>query len=65
MTPAMRDHQDIVYEMGLEEGAEKEREACLKIIEEHEGKIDVESGDQGTTFTITLPLGRGKKVKSG
>ena len=38
---------------------------CYKIIEEHEGKIDVESGDQGTTFTITLPLGRGKKVKSG
>jgi signal transduction histidine kinase len=40
---------------------------CYKIIEEHQGKIDVESGDQGTTFTITLPLGHGhgKKVKSG
>jgi len=38
---------------------------CYKIIEEHQGKIDVESGDKGTTFTITLPLGLGKKVKSG
>jgi len=38
---------------------------CYKIIEEHQGKIDVESGDQGTTFTITLPLGHGRKVKSG
>mgnify|MGYP001568289272 CR=1 FL=1 len=32
----MRDHQDIAYEMGLEEGAENEREAILKIIEEQE-----------------------------
>jgi two-component system NtrC family sensor kinase len=38
---------------------------CYKIIEEHQGKIDVESSDKGTTFTITLPLGHGKKVKSG
>jgi signal transduction histidine kinase len=38
---------------------------CYKIIEQHQGEIDVESGDQGTTFTITLPLGHGKKVKSG
>jgi len=38
---------------------------CYKIIEEHKGKIDVESSDNGTTFTITLPLGYGKKVKSG
>jgi two-component system NtrC family sensor kinase len=38
---------------------------CYKIIEEHQGKIEVESSGQGTTFTITLPLGLGKKVKSG
>jgi len=38
---------------------------CYKIIEQHQGEIDVKSGDQGTTFTITLPLGHGKKVKSG
>ena len=39
---------------------------CYKIIEEHNGKIGVESDNQGTTFTITLPVshgGRPKKVK--
>jgi signal transduction histidine kinase len=41
---------------------------CYKIIEEHNGKIDVESDNQGTTFRITLPVshgGRPKKVKRG
>jgi hypothetical protein len=32
----MRDHQDVAYQMGLAEGAEKEREAILKVIEEQE-----------------------------
>jgi signal transduction histidine kinase len=36
---------------------------CYKIAQEHEGKIDVESGNQGTTFTVTLPLKHPKKVK--
>jgi signal transduction histidine kinase len=34
---------------------------CYKIIQEHQGKIQVES-DQGTTFTITLPLKHSRKV---
>jgi len=41
---------------------------CYKIIEEHNGKIEVESDNSGTTFTITLPVGHGghaKKVKRG
>ena len=38
---------------------------CYKIIEEHQGRIEVESSDKGTTFTITLPLGLTKKVKRG
>jgi signal transduction histidine kinase len=38
---------------------------CYKIIEEHEGRIEVASGQQGTTFTITLPLGHAEKVKRG
>ena len=38
---------------------------CYKIIEQHQGKIEVESTEKGTTFMITLPLGFMKKVKSG
>ncbi|MBS8262901.1 PAS domain S-box protein [Mesobacillus boroniphilus] len=29
---------------------------CYKIIEEHDGKINVESSSKGTTFTIILPI---------
>jgi PAS domain S-box-containing protein len=29
---------------------------CYKIIEEHDGKINVETSPEGTTFTIKLPL---------
>src|SRR5262245_36931540 len=29
---------------------------CYKIIEDHHGRIDVDSSNQGTTFTIILPL---------
>jgi PAS domain S-box-containing protein len=29
---------------------------CYKIIEEHDGKINVESSSKGTTFTIRLPI---------
>lgn len=29
---------------------------CYKIIEEHDGKINVESSSKGTTFTIKLPI---------
>ncbi|MCM3125360.1 MULTISPECIES: ATP-binding protein [unclassified Mesobacillus] len=29
---------------------------CHKIIEEHNGKMNVESSSQGTTFTISLPI---------
>ena len=29
---------------------------CYKIIEEHDGKINVESSPKGTTFTIKLPI---------
>jgi two-component system NtrC family sensor kinase len=42
---------------------------CYQIIQDHRGKIHVESGDGGTTFTIELPLAPPKhdqkKVKSG
>jgi signal transduction histidine kinase len=38
---------------------------CYKIIQEHNGRIDVESDDRGTTFTIVLPLGHTRKVKHG
>jgi signal transduction histidine kinase len=40
---------------------------CYQIIQDHRGKIHVESGDGGTTFTIELPLApqNQKKVKSG
>ena len=38
---------------------------CYKIIQEHQGKIEVESSDRGTTFTIVLPLGHSRKVKRG
>jgi signal transduction histidine kinase len=37
---------------------------CYKIIQEHQGKIEVESRN-GTTFTITLPLRQSKKVGRG
>ncbi|TWU11572.1 hypothetical protein CA54_03790 [Symmachiella macrocystis] len=30
---------------------------CDKIIRQHRGSLDFRSGDEGTTFTITLPLG--------
>ena len=29
---------------------------CYKIIQDHHGRIEAESSNQGTTFTITLPL---------
>jgi len=29
---------------------------CYKIVQDHHGTIEVESSNQGTTFTITLPL---------
>lgn len=29
---------------------------CYKIIEEHNGKMNVESSPKGTTFTIQLPI---------
>ncbi|HUE95178.1 MAG TPA: ATP-binding protein [Longimicrobiaceae bacterium] len=29
---------------------------CLRIVRDHGGTIDVESGDDGTTFTILLPV---------
>jgi two-component system NtrC family sensor kinase len=38
---------------------------CYKIIEQHQGKIAVESGDHRTTFTIELPIAQKKKVKNG
>ena len=38
---------------------------CYKIIQQHGGKIDVESSDRGTTFTIVLPLGHSRTVKRG
>jgi signal transduction histidine kinase len=41
---------------------------CYQIIQDHHGKIHVESGDGGSTFTIELPLAPIKpikKVKSG
>lgn len=39
---------------------------CYRIIQEHQGTIEVESGKQGTTFTIVLPIrGMGRKVKRG
>ena len=31
---------------------------CYKIVMDHHGTIDVESSNSGTTFTITLPVGR-------
>jgi signal transduction histidine kinase len=34
---------------------------CYKIVQEHHGTIEVESSNQGTTFTITLPLGNQAK----
>jgi signal transduction histidine kinase len=38
---------------------------CYKIIQEHQGKIEVESSDRGTTFTIVLPLRQARKVQNG
>lgn len=38
---------------------------CYKIIEQHDGKFAVESGDHKTTFTIDLPIVHKKKVKHG
>ena len=38
---------------------------CYKIIQEHHGRIEVESSDRGTTFTVVLPLGHTRKVKHG
>lgn len=38
---------------------------CYKIIQEHHGRIEVESNDRGTTFTVVLPLGHTRKVKHG
>ena len=29
---------------------------CYKIVRDHNGKIEVESSNTGTTFTITLPI---------
>jgi two-component system, NtrC family, sensor kinase len=38
---------------------------CYKIIQEHQGRIEVESSDHGTTFTIVLPLKQARKVRNG
>ena len=38
---------------------------CYKIIQEHQGTIEVESSNRGTTFTIVLPLKQSRKVKHG
>jgi len=38
---------------------------CFKIIQEHQGKIEVESSDRGTTFTIVLPLRQERRVRHG
>lgn len=38
---------------------------CYKIIQEHQGKIEVESSEGGTTFTIVLPLKQARKVRNG
>ena len=35
---------------------------CYKIVQEHHGKIQVQSGSRGTTFTVELPLKRSQKV---
>jgi two-component system, NtrC family, sensor kinase len=36
---------------------------CYKIIQDHHGTIEAESSDQGTTFTITIPIEASGKVK--
>jgi two-component system NtrC family sensor kinase len=38
---------------------------CYKIIQEHHGRIEVESDDRGTTFTVVVPLGHTRQVKHG
>lgn len=35
---------------------------CYKIIQEHQGRIQVQSRSRGTTFTVELPLKRSQKV---
>jgi len=35
---------------------------CYKIIQEHGGRIDVESGKHGTTFTVVLPIKQKRRV---
>jgi signal transduction histidine kinase len=35
---------------------------CYKIVQEHRGRIDVESGKNGTTFTLVLPIKQPQKV---
>ena len=37
---------------------------CYKIIQEHHGRIEVQSGSRGTTFTVELPLKRSQKGDS-
>jgi signal transduction histidine kinase len=38
---------------------------CYQIIQQHQGKIEVESGNGKTTFTMDLPITHKKKVKHG
>lgn len=38
---------------------------CYQIIQQHQGKIEVESGNGITTFTMDLPITHKKKVKHG
>jgi two-component system NtrC family sensor kinase len=39
---------------------------CYRIIEQHQGRIEVESSNQGTTFTVVLPIwSPERKVKDG
>ncbi len=38
---------------------------CYKIIQEHQGTIHVESSERVTTFMITLPVSRSRRVKDG
>ena len=34
---------------------------CYKIVQEHHGRIEVDSGSRGTTFTVLLPIKQSQK----